>query len=59
MKHHEGEDRDAFVTVRVSRELMTMLQSGWSDPVRIMIADNPNANHVEMIAIKHECEKSE
>lgn len=56
----EGESDDAFVTVRVSRELLAMLLNQWSAPVFLMIIQPPPGNdHYEMIVAGHECEKSE
>lgn len=34
----EGVGPDAFVTVRVSREMLAILSDGWSPPVRVRIS---------------------
>lgn len=48
----EGEGLDAFVTVKVSRELLAILSEHWSVPVRIKIFP-PVApdTHYEMMAM--------
>lgn len=55
----EGEGDDAFVTIRMSRELVAILSSGWSQPVRLLLAPSVsgNPNEHELIATRHECEK--
>lgn len=56
----EGEGDDAFVTVRVSRELLAMLLNQWSAPALLMIIQpSPGNDHYEMVVANHECEKSE
>ncbi len=51
----EGVGEDAFVTVRVSREMLALLSDGWSPPVRVRIDPllEDGTTHT-MTAMRHE-----
>jgi hypothetical protein len=55
-RYPEGVGPDAWVTVRMSAELMQLLSKDWSAPVQIMVRESGESTHThEMITRTHEC----